>query len=65
MKDNILLLTQTNRAGIGVQFFKWIIANKYGKWPSLAPEKHNLQRDDQLHPVRSQLSILPQKVTVG
>lgn len=28
---------------MGVQFFRWIMASRYGRWPSLAPEKHNLQ----------------------
>lgn len=36
-------LTQTSRAGMGVQYFTWIMASKLGKWPSRAPEKHNLQ----------------------
>lgn len=28
---------------MGVQFLKWIMASRLGRWPSLAPEKHNLQ----------------------
>lgn len=29
---------------MGVQFLKWIMASKLGRCPSLAPEKHNLER---------------------
>jgi hypothetical protein len=39
-----LFLTQQRRAGMGVQFLKWIMASKLGRCPSLAPEKHNLER---------------------
>lgn len=45
-RDVVVLgsLTQQRRAGIGVQFLKWIIASRLGRCPSLAPEKHNLER---------------------
>lgn len=35
-------LTQTRRAGMGVQRLTWIIASRLGKCPSRAPEKHSL-----------------------
>lgn len=28
---------------MGVQCLTWIMASKLGKWPSRAPEKHNLE----------------------
>ena len=40
-------LTQTSSAGMGVQCLTWIMASKVGKWPSRAPEKHNLERRQQ------------------
>ena len=35
-------LTQTRRAGIGVQRLTWIMASRLGRCPSRAPEKHSL-----------------------
>lgn len=35
-------LTQTRRAGIGVQCLTWIMASRLGRCPSRAPEKHSL-----------------------
>lgn len=43
------VLTQTSRAGTGVQYLKWIIASKLGKWPSRAPEKHSLWKERELN----------------
>lgn len=34
-------LTQTRRAGIGVQCLTWIMASRLGRCPSRAPEKHS------------------------
>lgn len=39
-------LTQTRRAGIGVQRLTWIMASRLGRCPSRAPEKHSLQGED-------------------
>lgn len=35
-------LTQTRRAGMGVQRLTWIMASRPGRCPSRAPEKHSL-----------------------
>lgn len=35
-------LTQTRRAGMGVQCLTWIMASRLGRCPSRAPEKHSL-----------------------
>lgn len=42
LDSQVLRLTQTRRAGIGVQRLTWIMASKLGKCPSRAPEKHSL-----------------------
>lgn len=42
-RAGVVKLTQTSRAGMGVQCLTWIMASKLGKWPSRAPEKHNLE----------------------
>lgn len=42
LDGQVLRLTQTRRAGIGVQRLTWIMASKLGKCPSRAPEKHSL-----------------------
>lgn len=39
-------LTQTRRAGIGVQRLTWIMASRLGRCPSRAPEKHSLGDGD-------------------
>lgn len=41
--EMVISLTVKSSAGMGVQRFRWIMARRLGRWPSLAPAKNNLQ----------------------